>query len=50
MRSIVRDFTYVTCLLVIAFMFALAWRSPFVQASLAHAPAPVQTQPHQPGH
>jgi hypothetical protein len=48
MRSMMRDFTYVSCLLVIALVFALAWRSPFVQASSAHEP--VQAQPHQPGH
>lgn len=47
MRSMMRDFTYVTCLLVIALVFALAWRSPFVQASSFHAP--VQAQFHQPG-
>lgn len=32
MRSMMRDFTFVTCLLVVALMFALAWRGPFVQA------------------
>lgn len=47
MRSVVRDFTYVSCLLVIALVFALAWRSPFVQASSAYAP--VQAQPPQLG-
>lgn len=33
MRSVMRDFTYVSCLLALALVFALAWGSPFVQAN-----------------
>jgi hypothetical protein len=32
-----RDFTYVSCLFALALIFALAWGSPFVQASSSHA-------------
>lgn len=48
MRSLLRDLTYVSCLLVVALVFALACQSPFVQASSTHAP--LQAQPHQLGH
>jgi hypothetical protein len=37
MRSMMRDLTFISCLLVAALMFALAWRGPFVQANSAHA-------------
>lgn len=37
MRSMMRDLTFVSCLLFVALMFALAWRGPFVQEDPAHA-------------
>jgi hypothetical protein len=46
MRSMMRDFTFVACLLVVALVLALAWRGPFVQADSAHPQ--MQAQPHQP--
>jgi len=36
MQSMMRDFTFVFCLLIVALVFALAWRGPFVQADSAH--------------
>ncbi len=42
MRSMMRDFTFVSCLLVVALMFALALRGPFVQAESAHTPTQTQ--------
>jgi hypothetical protein len=42
-RSVMRDFTFVSCLLVLALVLALAWRGPFVQADSGHAQ--MQTQP-----
>lgn len=47
MRSILRDITYVSCLLAMALAFALAWGSPFVGADSAYAPE--QSQPQQTG-
>jgi hypothetical protein len=44
MRSVMRDFTYVTCLFALALIFALAWGSPFVQANSSFAPKEVQLQ------
>jgi hypothetical protein len=44
MRSVMRDFTYVTCLFALALIFALAWGSPFVQANSSFAPNKVQLQ------
>jgi len=46
MRSMMRDFTFVSCLLVVALVIALVWRGPFVQADSAHAP--MQSQVQQP--
>jgi hypothetical protein len=48
MRSVLpvlRDFTYVTCMLTLALVLALAWRSPFVQSGSANAPNQAQLQP-----
>jgi len=42
MRSLMRDFTFVSCLLVVALMLALAWRGPFVHADSAQAPMQAQ--------
>jgi hypothetical protein len=44
MRSVVRDFTYVSCLFALALLFALAWGSPFVQANSSYAPNEAQLQ------
>ena len=44
MRSVMRDFTYVTCLFALALIFALVWGSPFVQANSSFAPNEVQLQ------
>jgi hypothetical protein len=42
-----RDFTFVSGLLVVALMLALAWRGPFVQAGSARAAsAPQGLQAH----
>lgn len=46
MRAMMRDFTFVSCLLLVALMFALALRGPFVRT--ASASAPIQTQQDQP--
>ena len=40
MRSMMRDFTFVSCLLVVALMLALAWRGPFVHADSARRLCP----------
>jgi len=48
MRSMMRDLGYSSCLLAIALTFALAWRSPFVEASSAHTTRQAQLeQPNQ---
>jgi hypothetical protein len=44
MRSVMRDFTFVSCLLVVALVLALAWRDPFVQTASAHAPMQAKSQ------
>jgi hypothetical protein len=47
MRSvlpILRDFTYVTCMLTVALVFALAWQGPFVQSGSANVPNQAELQ------
>jgi len=41
-RFIVRDLTYLACLLAVALVFALAWGSPFIVAGSANAPNQAQ--------
>lgn len=42
MRSVLRDFVYVSCLLVMALVFALAWQSPFVETGSSYGPLQAQ--------
>ncbi|HVN92134.1 MAG TPA: hypothetical protein VMT38_00485 [Terracidiphilus sp.] len=42
MRSMINDFTSVAALVVVVFIFALAWRGPFVKADAAQAPLQAQ--------
>jgi hypothetical protein len=44
MRSVMRDFTYVSCLFALALAFELAWGSPFVQANSSYGPNEAQLQ------
>jgi hypothetical protein len=44
MRSVMRDFTYVSSLLALALLFALAWGGPFIQASSSHTSSQAQLQ------
>jgi hypothetical protein len=45
MRSVLRDFTFVTGLVVVALMLALVWRDPFVSAHPRSAHAQLQAEP-----
>ncbi len=47
MRSVMREFTFVSCLIVVALMLALVWRDPFVPAHSHSAHAQLQAQSQQ---
>jgi hypothetical protein len=47
MRSMMRDFTFISCLVVMALMLALLWQGPFVHAHSHPAPTATQAQTQQ---
>jgi hypothetical protein len=50
MRSMMRDFTFISCLVLVALVLALAWQGPFVQAGSANAASASQGLHAQPQH